>query len=143
MSCRIIVTSCPSRQSLQEIWIKCRSANWSDCPYPFSIISMANDVGWNANLISVLETLDDVMKFYREQRDALDAQNYARSQFVQSRITPLAGDRALVDRTYRRYRKDGTVLLEAAAVYVVCKSSGAWKVCGLFPHDLEGFGKVY
>ena len=94
--------------------------------------------GWE-----VLETLDDVMKFYREQRDALDAQNYARSQFVQSRITPLAGDRALVDRTYRRYRKDGTVLLEAAAVYVVCKSSGAWKVCGLFPRDLEGFGKVY
>jgi len=94
--------------------------------------------GWE-----VLNTLDDVIKFYRQQRDALDEQNYARSQFVQSRLTPLAADRVLVDRTYRRYRKDGTVLLEAAAVYVVCKSAGAWKVCGLFPRDLNDFGNVY
>jgi NTF2-like protein (DUF6841) len=94
--------------------------------------------GWE-----VLNTLDDVMNCYKLQRDGWDQQNYARSQFVQSRITALAADRALVDRTYRRYRKDGTVLLEAAAVYVVSKSSGAWKVCGLFPRELADFGKVY
>jgi uncharacterized membrane protein YccC len=94
--------------------------------------------GWE-----VLNTLDEVMNFYRQQRDALDEQNYARSEFVQSRITALAADRALVDRTYRRYRRDGTLLLEAAAVYVVSKSSGTWKVCGLFPRELGDFGKVY
>ena len=93
--------------------------------------------------VVVLETMDDVMNFYRNQRDALDEQNYARSRFVHSRITALAGDRALVNRTYRRYRKDGTVLLEASQIYLVSKSSGAWKICGTFAQDLEEFGKVY
>src|SRR4030095_5382568 len=85
--------------------------------------------------VEVLPTMDDVMNYYRMQRDALDLQNYARSQFVQSRITPLAADRALVNRTYRRYRKDGTVLLEASAIYFVSKSSGAWNICGTFAQD--------
>jgi hypothetical protein len=62
---------------------------------------------------------------------------------VESRITALAADRALVNGVYRRYRKDGTVLLEASAVYLVSKASGGWKICGVFGQDLENFGKVY
>jgi hypothetical protein len=94
--------------------------------------------GWE-----VLETLDDAMQFYREQRDALDEQNYARSQFVESRITPLAGDRALVGQDVSALPKGRDCPVGSSRSYVVCKSSGAWKVCGLFPRDLEGFGKVY
>jgi hypothetical protein len=92
--------------------------------------------------VEVLPTLDDVMNFYRMLRESFDAQ-YARSQLVESRITALAADRALVNGRYRRYRKDGTVLLEASAIYLVSKSSGAWKICGVFAQDLDAFGKVY
>jgi hypothetical protein len=94
--------------------------------------------GWD-----VLETLDQAMNFYTSQREALDEQNYLRSQFVRSQITALGADQALVNRTYRRYRQDGTVLLEAAAVYVVSKSSGGWKICGLFPQDSDQIGRIY
>jgi hypothetical protein len=88
-------------------------------------------------------TMDEAMTYYRNQRDALDKDNYDHSQFVQTRITALGTDRALVEQTYRRYRKDGTLLLEAAAIYVVSKSSGAWKLCGTLAQDLKEFGKVY
>jgi hypothetical protein len=92
--------------------------------------------------VEVLPTLDDVMNFYRMLRESFDVQ-YARSQLVESRITALAADRALVNGRYRRYRKDGTVLLEASAIYLVSKSSGAWKICGVFAQELDAFGKVY
>jgi hypothetical protein len=93
----------------------------------------------------VLRTMDEVMNFFRTSRDALDKQDFlaARSQFLDSRMTVLSADRALVNRTFRRNRRDGTVLLEAGAIYVVSKSSGRWKICGLFPQDFENFGKVY
>ena len=93
----------------------------------------------------VMRTLDDVMGFFRASRDALDKQDFlaARSKFLDSRITALSADRALVNRTFRRNRKDATVLLEAGAIYVVSKSSGTWKICGLFSQDFENFGKVF
>jgi hypothetical protein len=93
----------------------------------------------------VLHTLDDVMNWFRTNRDALDKQDFlaARSQFLDSRMTVLTADRALVNRTFRRNRKDGTILLEAGAVYALSKSSGTWKICGLFAQEFENFGKVY
>ena len=97
----------------------------------------------NTAMWDVLGTVDEAMTYYRNQRDALDKDNYDHSQFVQTRITALGTNRALVDQTYRRYRKDGTLLLEAAAIYVVSKSSGAWKLCGVLVQDLKEFGKVY
>ena len=93
--------------------------------------------------VDVMPTMDDVMNYYGKLRDSLDEQNYARSQYVRSRITAIAADRALVNRTFRRFRKDGTVLLNQSAIYLVSKSSGAWKICGAFAQDLEEFGKVY
>jgi hypothetical protein len=101
-------------------------------------ITLASTAMWN-----VRGTMDEEMTFYGNQRDALDKDNYDHSQFVQTRITALGTNRALVDQTYRRYRKDGTLLLEAAAIYVVSKSSGAWKLCGVLVQDLKEFGKVY
>ena len=93
--------------------------------------------------VDVMPTMDDVMNYYGKLRDDLDEQNYARSQYVRSRITVLAADRALVNRTFWRFRKDGTVLLNQSAIYLVSKWSGAWKICGAFAQDLEEFGKVY
>ena len=93
----------------------------------------------------ILHTLNDVMTWFRTNRDALDKQDFlaARSEFLDSRLTILTADRVLVNRTFRRNRKDGTILLEAGAIYAVSKSSGTWKICGLFAQDFENFGKVY
>jgi uncharacterized NTF2-like protein DUF6841 len=93
--------------------------------------------------VNVLQTLDDVINTYRNELNALDESNYDHSQFTGSRIIGLSADRALVNRKYRRYRKDGTVLLETAGIYVVSKSSGKWKICGFMAQDLKEFGKVY
>jgi hypothetical protein len=90
-----------------------------------------------------LSTMDVVMDSYRVLLEGLDAQEYERSQLVRRRITALSNDRALVNGTYRRYRKDGTVLLEAAGVYLVTKSSGTWKICGFSAQEIGEFGKVY
>jgi hypothetical protein len=85
-----------------------------------------------------------VTNWFRSNRDALDKQDFlARSQFLDSRLTVLTADRALVNRTFRRNKRDGSLLLEAGAVYAVSKSSGTWKICGLFAQEFENFGKVY
>ena len=59
MDCRLVVVSCPARKPLQEIWEKCFLAAWPDCELPVTILSPENDIGWNANLIALLETLSD------------------------------------------------------------------------------------
>lgn len=59
MSCRLVVCSCQKRKPLQQIWQKCREIAWPDCPFPITIISPEDDVGWNANLIRCLETLEE------------------------------------------------------------------------------------
>ena len=92
--------------------------------------------------VQVLPTLDDVMEFYQTLRESFD-QTYARSEMVDSRITALSADRAIVSNLFRRYRQDGTVLLEASGIYFVSRSSGAWKVFGIAGQDREAFGKVY
>jgi hypothetical protein len=59
MDCRLIVVSCPARKPLQEIWKKCHSEAWPDCPFPVTILSPEDDLGWNANLIRCLESIDE------------------------------------------------------------------------------------
>ena len=88
-------------------------------------------------------TMDGVMDSYRVLREGLDTQEYQRSTLVQRRITALSNDRALVNGVYRRYRRDGSVLVEGALVYLVTKSSGTWKICGILAQDMSEFGKVY
>jgi len=96
----------------------------------------ADTATWN-----VQGTMDEVMTYYKSHREALDKDNYDHSQYMRTEITALGANRAIVDQIYRRYRKDGTVLLEAAAVYVVSKSSGTWKISGILDQDLEEYRK--
>jgi len=98
----------------------------------------ANTAVWN-----VQGTMDEVMTYYKNHREALDKDNYDHSQYIRTEITALGANRALVDQIYRRYRKDGNVLLEAAAIYVVSKSSGTWKICGILDQDVEEYRKTY
>lgn len=66
-------------------------------------------------------TMDEAMTYYKNHREALDKDNYDHSEYLQTEVKPLGTNRALVNQIYRRYRKDGTVLLEAAAIYVVAR----------------------
>jgi uncharacterized NTF2-like protein DUF6841 len=92
----------------------------------------------------VLQAMDDVIDFFRAGRNALKTQGVdVRPDWGQTRVTVLSVDRALVNRTYRRRRKDGSLVTEAASVYVVSRSSGSWKICGIMNQDLPEFGKVY
>jgi hypothetical protein len=92
----------------------------------------------------VLRDLDDAINFFRKGREALKAQGVdVRPDWGQTRVTALSLDRPLVNRTYRRNRNDGTLVMEAASIYVVSKSSGSWKICGIMNQDLGELGKVY
>ena len=88
-------------------------------------------------------SMDGVVDAYKVLREGLDAQQYQRSTLVRRQITALSNDRALVNGVYRRYRKDGSVLVEGALVYLVTKSSGTWRLCGILAQDMSEFGKLY
>jgi len=83
------------------------------------------------------------MTFYKDSREPLDERNYDHSEVVETRITALTADRALVSKAFRRYAKDGTLLGEEASVYIVCKTSDAWKIRGALWQELKYFGKLY
>jgi molybdopterin converting factor small subunit len=93
--------------------------------------------------LKVFATMEAVMERYRNEREPLEERGYDRSKYVETRITGLAPDRALVNKTYRRFRKDGTLLEEKAAIYLVTKVSGSWKLCGSIGQMLPLFGKTF
>ena len=90
-----------------------------------------------------IETMEALIQHYRNVRDPLDARGYDHSKYGRTRITALAADRALVNKTYRRFKKDGTVLEENAVIYLVSKTSGSWKIYGAFSQGVPYFGAVF
>ena len=92
---------------------------------------------------AVLQTMDDTIGFFRTAQDALKAQGVERFEWGQTRISALSVDRALVNKSYRRFRNDGTLVMDAASFYVVSRSSGSWKICGILNQDPREFGKTY
>ena len=88
-------------------------------------------------------SVDDVMAFYRKQIAALEQRNYDHAEITNTLITPLTPDSALINKSIRRYKKDGSVLEDGAAVYPACKSSMGWKLCGMMRQESQYFGKVY
>lgn len=89
------------------------------------------------------ESTDAVISFFRTQRQALDQRGYLRAEILKSQVTPLSAKSALINKSYRRFKKDGTFLEDGAAIYPVSKSSGVWKLRGLIPQEPKHFGKVY
>lgn len=98
---------------------------------------------WTGGELRTLGSVDAVIENYRKQLVALEARNYDRAEILSSRITALTAESALVNKSIRRYKKDGPVLEEIAAMYPVCKSASGWKLCGLVRQDPQQFGKVY
>ena len=56
---RLVVVSCPRRAPIQQIWWDCFKRSWPDCPFPVTVLSPEIDLGWNANLITLLNTLSE------------------------------------------------------------------------------------
>ena len=91
----------------------------------------------------VFENLDNVIKAYGNLRQALDELDYGYSKIIETRITALSSNRALVNKTYQRFKKDGTFLEKRAFLYIVSKDNGKWKIYGILEQDLSNFGKIY
>ncbi len=100
-------------------------------------------VVWDGGDMQAFASVDAVMGFYRKQLVALEQRNYSHAEITNTRITPLTPDSALINKSIRRFKKDGSVLEEGAAIYPACKSSGAWKLCGMIRQESQYFGKVY
>ncbi len=64
----------------------------------------------------VFTSIDSVMAFYRKQLAALEQRNYDHAEITNTRITPLTPDSALINKSIRRYKNDGSVLEEGAAI---------------------------
>jgi hypothetical protein len=93
--------------------------------------------------LQTIGTLDAVVDYYRKLRGALEQRGYGNARITGFRITALTADRALINASYRRFKKDDSVLVDGAAVYPVCKAAGAWKLCGVMQQDAKYFGNVY
>jgi hypothetical protein len=73
LDARLIVASCPRYRPIQELWLRCLNANWRDCPFPVTIISPENDIGWNANLIRGLEAITEPLVILFMDDSCIDA----------------------------------------------------------------------
>ena len=98
-------------------------------------------VSFGAGALQTLGSVDAVVEYYRKQRGALEQRGYADAKITAFRIMPLTADSALINASFRRFKKDGSVLEQGAAVYPVCKSAGAWKLCGALRQEPGFFGK--
>lgn len=98
---------------------------------------------WSGGEMQPLGSVDAVIENYRKQHVALDARSYGRADVTGMRITALSADSALINASFRRYKKDGSFLEDGAAIYPVCKVAGAWKLCGLMRQDPKLFGRDF
>jgi SnoaL-like domain len=94
--------------------------------------------------LASLESMDEVIKFYRSAREDLDTRGYktSRVDLSDARITVLSPTRVLFNVRYRRYRVDGSLLEEVAGIYLMSKASGRWKIQGNIQQDPAEVGKV-
>ena len=96
-----------------------------------------------ADELRTLKSVEAVLAMYQTLREALDQRGYGYSVVVETHIIPLTADSALINAAFRRYKKDGSLLEEGAAIYAVYKSSGTWKLRGAGRQHLQYFGKTY
>jgi NTF2-like protein (DUF6841) len=94
---------------------------------------------------AVFENPDEVIKFYRSHREPLDARGYktSRADLSEARISLLSPTRVLFSVRYRRYKMDDSLLEEGAAIYLMSKASGKWKIQGIMSQDPAEMGKVH
>jgi hypothetical protein len=89
-----------------------------------------------------VESVDAIVTAYRSLREALEKRGYDHAEILETRITLLTADRALINAAYRRYKRDGSLLEEGAAIYPVTKSACEWKLTRVLLQDPKYFGKI-
>ena len=67
----------------------------------------------------------------------------AKSIPAKAHISVLSGDRVLVNRVIRHYKKDGSLLEARANFYLMTKVSGVWRISGIIPQEATYASKVY
>lgn len=92
--------------------------------------------------VTSFETADAVVSFFRRQRQALEQRGYLRAEILKSQLTLLSAERALIHKSYRRYKTDGSILEDGASLYPVSKTSRGWRLRGVIPQDFKHFGKT-
>jgi hypothetical protein len=89
----------------------------------------------------VIATFEEVLKRYQGIRDPLDAADYSASKATEIRLIPMTPLLAMANVHWQRLKKDGTLLNEGSEFMLMSKSTGTWKIAGVFPQQFQLYGK--
>jgi hypothetical protein len=87
-----------------------------------------------ANGIEVDQTAADVTKRFDASLKRLLEQGWAKSEFANPVVCVLNPGAALASGTFKRYRKDGSVISESGITYLFGKASDGWKIISFAGH---------
>jgi hypothetical protein len=87
-----------------------------------------------ANAIEVDQTAADVTKRFDASLKRLLEQGWAKSEFANPVVCVLNPGAALASGTFKRYRKDGSVISESGITYLFGKASDGWKIISFAGH---------
>ena len=79
----------------------------------------------------------DTRARFKAAMEMLAAQSYLRTETKSARICLLNDTAAVLSGQFTRYRKDGSVLAEAAGTYVFAKLPQGWRIVASIPHSPE------
>ena len=87
-----------------------------------------------ANGIEVDQTPADVTKRFDASLKRLLEQGWAKSEFANPVVCVLNPGAAIASGTFKRYRKDGSVISESGITYLFGKAKDGWKIVSYAGH---------
>ena len=94
-----------------------------------------NRMSFGAGGVTIAAGRDEVEAGFRSTTDRLRTEGYDHSELVDPVIcTPNAGT-AILSGRFRRYRTDGTVMLESAQTYIYGRTDDGWRIHATIAHD--------
>jgi len=87
-----------------------------------------------ASGIEVDQTPADVTKWFDASLKRLLEQGWAKSEFANPVVCVLNPGAAIASGTFKRYRKDGSVISESGITYLFGKDKDGWKVVSYAGH---------
>lgn len=98
-------------------------------------VYMAPSFDLAATGIVVSMTPADIRARFETSIETLAAQNYQRTETKGANICVLNDTAAVLSAQFIRYRKDGSVLGEAAGTYVFAKTQQGWRIVAQMGHS--------
>jgi ketosteroid isomerase-like protein len=89
----------------------------------------------NQNRVTVLESRSQVEELFAPMLEAFAAQDFDHMEAVEMNAKTLSKDTAVVSNVVVRYKKDGSELNRASAMYTLHKNSQGWKIASLVIGD--------